>query len=312
MRIGVEMWVRSAALGVALVAAAGFGHDLSAQSYDQGRAAVDSCERALEWRMSREVGGRAPTPGVDFRSLDVRPGSRGAITVGGRGTYRRDQFDRGRAYTFSCTYDVRNDRANVSYTWGSGWSGGGPDEPGYTTPPSYRPVPGGGGWGSGGGSGSGSGSGAGGSSPYPPSGRVFFTGGIINRASGKGLDVENEGRADGANVQQWDFGAKANQTWDIVDLGQGEFSIVNQASGKALDVANHNASDGANVQQFRWHNGDNQRWRLERAGGGFYQIVSVSSGRCLDVNSARVNENGGNVQQWSCSGQPNQQWRLGR
>jgi hypothetical protein len=297
----------SAALAAALTLTAVMpGSGVVAQSWNDSRAAADACEQELEFRMVREVGGRAPTPGVDFRSLDVQPGTRNSISVNGRGTYRRDQFDRGRAYTFRCTFDTRTGRANVTHSWGGGFTGGGYDEPGYTPPPSWSPGPGGGGWG-----GSGSG-GSGGSAAYPASGRVFFRGGIINRASGRGLDVEAESRNDGANVQQWDFGAKANQSWDVIDLGQGEFSIVNQNSGKALDVTRHDASDGANVQQFRWHNGDNQRWRLERTGGGFYQIVSVSSGRCLDVNAARLNENGANVQQWSCSGQPNQQWRLGR
>jgi len=286
------------------------GQRVLAQSWDAGRAAIDACEQQLEFRMGREAGGRAPSAGLDQRSLDVQQPNRNSITVRGKGTYRRDQFDRGRPYTFQCTYNVRNDQTTVTYTWGGGFSGS-DDDQGYTRPPSYRPPPGSGS-GSSGGSGSGRGGSGGSGGSYPDSGRVFFSGGIINRASGKGLDVENEGRNDGANIQQWDFGGKPNQTWDVIDLGRGEFSIVNQASGKALDVANRNAADGANVQQYRWHNGDNQRWRLQRGGGGFYQIVSVSSGRCLDVNSARISENGGNVQQWSCSGQPNQLWRLGR
>jgi|APFre7841882724_1041349.scaffolds.fasta_scaffold93927_1 hypothetical protein len=292
---GVRGTTLAAALAVAAVAA---GSQLSAQSWTESRAAVDSCVQELEFRISRETQGRAPTAGIDFQSLQVRQSGRNALAVNGRGSFRRDQFDRGRAYTFACTYDASAGRANVTYKWSTGATGGNFDEPGYSTLPSYVPVPGG--------------PGSGGSSAYPPTGRVFFSGGIINRASGKGLDVEAESRTNAANVQQWDFGSKPNQTWDIVDLGRGEFSIVNQGSGMALDVARRDGSDGANVQQFRWHNGDNQRWRLERAGGGFYQIVSVSSGRCLDVDAGRLRENGANVQQWSCSGQPNQQWRLGR
>ena len=271
------------------------GPRVLAQSWEDGRSAIDGCERELGFRMSRETPGREPSVGLDRRGLDVQSRDRNTIAVRGKGTFRRDQFDRGRTYTFECTYIVRDDRATVSYRWDGSFSAD-YDEPAYSRPPSYRPPTGG--YGSGG--------------SYPSSGRVYFSGGIINRASGKGLDVQNEGRGDAANIQQWDFGGKPNQTWDVVDLGRGEFSIVNQGSGKALDVANHEGADGANVQQFRWHNGDNQRWRLERVGGGYYQIVSVSSGRCLDVNSAQLSENGGNVQQWSCSGQANQQWQLRR
>ena len=268
------------------------GPQVQAQSREDRREAIDGCEQELEFRMSRETRGREPSAGLDSRSLDVRQRDRDTITVRGKGTFRRDEFDRGRAYTFDCTYTLSDGRAKASYTWGGSPSGG-YDDPGYSRPPSYWP---------GGGSGS--------SDSYPSSGRVYYSGGIISRASGKGLDVQDEGRNDGANIQQWDFGGKSNQTWDVIDLGRGEFSIVNRGSGKALDVANHNANDGANVQLYRWHNGDNQRWRLERVGGGYFQIVSVSSGRCLDVNLPKINENGANVQQWSCSGAPNQQWQL--
>jgi hypothetical protein len=116
------------------------------------------------------------------------------------------------------------------------------------------------------------GGGSGGNS-YPPTGRVFFSGGIFNRASGKSLDVQDRSARDAANVQQWDFAQVPNQLWDVIDQGNGVFSIVSQGSGKALDVANHDAA--------------------------------------VDVNAGAINENGANVQQWSCSGQPNQQWKLG-
>ena len=142
--------------------------------------------------------------------------------------------------------------------------------------------------------------------------RVFFTGGIFNRASGKALDVEGRSTKDAANVQQWDFGGAPNQLWDIVDQGTGQFAILSRCSDKALDVTDRSAADGANIQQFRFGNGDNQRWRLQPVAGGYYLIVSVSSGKCLDVDLGRIKENGANVQQWSCGGAANQQWQLRR
>jgi endoglucanase len=140
--------------------------------------------------------------------------------------------------------------------------------------------------------------------------RVFHSGGVINRASGKGLDVQDRSREDGANIQQWDFTGAPNQTWDVIEHDEGVYSIVNRGSGKALDVTDRSTEDGANVQQFRFDNGKNQLWRLRRATGDFYQIVSVSNGRCLDVDNDRIKENGANVQQWRCASVPNQQWRL--
>ena len=143
--------------------------------------------------------------------------------------------------------------------------------------------------------------------PSLPEGRVIHSGGIINRASGKGLDVRDGSRRDGANVQQWDFAGSPNQVWDVVERGSGQVAIINRGSGLALDVTEGAQQDGGNVQQYRFAGGRNQLWRLQR-NGAFMQIISVSSSRCLDVDAGRITENGTNVQQWGCSRQPNQEW----
>lgn len=293
--------------GLFCAAVSAWGALPAAAQWDPNQAAVNSCVQELTYQLRAEGQARDPRADLDYRSLDVRQQGRNAVAVKGQGSFRRDRFDRGRVFTFDCRVDSRTGDARVTYRWGNDNFYPGYDEPGYNTPPGYRPPPGSG-WGGTGGSGGGA---SGGSSIYPPTNRTFFSGGIVNRASGKALDVQDRSTRDAANVQQWDFAGAPNQTWDVIDQGNGVFSIMSQGSGKALDVANHDGSDGANIQQFRFSNAENQLWRLERIGGGFYQIVSVSSGKCLDVDAARVNENGANVQQWRCSGAPNQQWRLG-
>jgi Ricin-type beta-trefoil lectin domain len=270
------------------------------QSWNLNQQATDACEQELTLRMGSEANARDPHAVLDSRGLNFRQQGNN-LAIRGTGSFRRDRFDNGRTFTFDCGVDTRNGNTQANYRWSGGTWGGGYDDPGYSAPPAYRPPPSGG-WG---------GSGNSGGASYPPTGRVFYSGGIVNRASGKGLDVQERSTRDAANVQQWDFGGSPNQSWDVIDQGNGVFSIISQGSGKALDIANHDAADGANAQQFRFHNGDNQLWRLQRVGGGFYQIISVSSGKCLDVNAANLTDNGANVQQWSCSGQPNQQWKLG-
>jgi hypothetical protein len=146
----------------------------------------------------------------------------------------------------------------------------------------------------------------------PPVGRSIYSGGIVNRASGKALDVTDKSMDDGANIQQWDFANGANQIWDVVHQGLGQYSIISKLSGRGLDVENKSTDDGANIQQYRFAKGANQLWRLEQQSGGYYQIVNVGSGKCLDVENTRIKENGANVQQWRCAGAPNQLWRLGK
>jgi hypothetical protein len=265
-----------------------------AAQWNPNQQAVDRCEQDLAFRMNYEARAQDPQANLDYQSLDVRQQSRDSVRVTGRGNFRRDRFDRGRNFTFDCTVDMRSANTRTNYRWSDAWDGN--VDPNYPQPPSYRPP-----YGRGGGQGS-----------YPPTGRVFYSGGIFSRANGKALDVQGASRSDGANVYTWDFVSQPNQLWDVINQGGGRFAIIGQGSGKALDVANRDSADGANVQQYRFSNGDNQLWRIERAGGGYYRIVSVSSGKCLDVDANRLRENGANVQLWTCNGQAQQQWRLGR
>lgn len=84
---------------------------------------------------------------------------------------------------------------------------------------------------------------------------------LVNRNSGKCLDVNGASTADGANVQQWTCNGGQNQRWRVEDAG-GYSRLVNVQSGKVLDVANCGSADGANVQQWAWLNNACQQWRL--------------------------------------------------
>ena len=55
-----------------------------------------------------------------------------------------------------------------------------------------------------------------------PSGRVSYSGPIMNRHSDKALDVTEQGMQDGANIQQWSYADQPNQNWDVIDLGNNE------------------------------------------------------------------------------------------
>lgn len=254
----------------------------SAQQWDPRDSAVSRCQQELQFQMGREAGGRQPDATIDDRRAQITRLSNTETRVRGNGRYTRDNNDRGRDFTFDCTYNGRNNSARATYNWsGAGWGGGQyPDpDPGYGRPPADG---------------------------YPPNNRVFFSGGIVSRASNKCLDVEGGSNRNEANVQQWGCSGGSNQLWDVIDLGRGEYSIVNQRSNKALTVAS-GGSDGANIEQNRWSGGDNQRWRLERAGNGAYRIISRATNSCLDVEGAK-REDGANIQTWGCSGGGNQSW----
>jgi hypothetical protein len=150
---------------------------------------------------------------------------------------------------------------------------------------------------------------SGGGSGYRPSGNTIYSGGIINRGSGKGLDVVNQSRQGGANIQQWEYANQSNQNWDVIDLGNDEVAIINQNSGLALTVQGGRGDNGANIVQRRWNNNSQQRWRLRSVGDRYYAIINVTNGKCIDV-AGESRENGAKIQQWDFANQDNQKWRL--
>lgn len=131
---------------------------------------------------------------------------------------------------------------------------------------------------------------------------------LINRASGKALDVSNGSTADGADVVQWGYSGNVNQKWVLTDTGNG-YKIINSNSGKALDVYNSSTADGADVIQWTDRGQNNQKWNLVDVGNGYYNLVNINSGKYLDVEKGSTAD-GGNVIQWSSNNGTNQQWQI--
>lgn len=132
---------------------------------------------------------------------------------------------------------------------------------------------------------------------------------IINRNSGKALDVASKSTTDGANVQQWSYSGGDNQLFKFESTDSGYYKIIAKHSGKVLDVASKGTADGANVQQWTSNGGTNQQWKLVDLGSGYYRIEARHSGKALEV-AAKSTADGGNVQQWSYNSGNNQQWQI--
>src|SRR5688572_13203569 len=57
---------------------------------------------------------------------------------------------------------------------------------------------------------------------------------LVNRNSGKALDVYNAASTDGARITQWTRSDSAWQQWQFVDSGGGYYRIKSRHSGKVL------------------------------------------------------------------------------
>ncbi len=132
---------------------------------------------------------------------------------------------------------------------------------------------------------------------------------IVNRNSGKVLDVTGASTADGATIEQWTDNGGQNQQWSLVSVGSGYYKIVSRGSGKVLDVPGASTVNGATIEQWTDNGAMNQQWSLVSVGSGYYKIVSRSSGLVLDVTGAST-ANGAIIEQWPDNGGTNQQWSL--
>jgi glycosyl hydrolase family 62/ricin-type beta-trefoil lectin protein len=134
---------------------------------------------------------------------------------------------------------------------------------------------------------------------------------LVNRNSGKALDVYNFSTADGANAVQWTRTNANNQQFQFVDSGSGYYRIKARHSGKVIDVSSWSTADGAAIHQWTDGNGANQQFRLADSDSGYVRLINRNSNKAVEVQSAATND-GANVVQYSDWGGTNQQWQLVR
>jgi hypothetical protein len=130
---------------------------------------------------------------------------------------------------------------------------------------------------------------------------------LLNRQSGRALDIAGSATANGANAQLWDSYEGANQLWRIEAAEDGSYTLLNVNSGKALDVSAASGANGAAVHQWEDVGAENQQWYIEQVEPGIYTLTARHSGKALEASGFTAS-NGTTVQQWGYGGGPTQQW----
>jgi endoglucanase len=136
---------------------------------------------------------------------------------------------------------------------------------------------------------------------------------IINRNSGKALDVNGGSTADGAAVVQWPYTGGYNQQWELINVGRNNYELINRNSGKPLEISGWSTADGALAQQWTYTglSGYNQQWQMIDLGGGYFEFKNANSGKYLEIGGWSTTD-GTQASQWTLGGQynTNQQWQL--
>jgi hypothetical protein len=132
---------------------------------------------------------------------------------------------------------------------------------------------------------------------------------LVNRRSGKVLDVSGASTANGAKAVQWSWTGGANQQWRLEPNADQSFRLVSRSSGKVLESPGGSTAPGAQLDQWSDTAGTHQWWRLVDTGDGYYRLVNVHNGLVADVSGGSLND-GAQVVQWAANGGTNQQWQL--
>jgi hypothetical protein len=134
---------------------------------------------------------------------------------------------------------------------------------------------------------------------------------LVNRHSGKALDVYNLSTADGGAIVQWPRNDGAWQQWQFVDSGGGYYRLKSRHSGKVLDVEGRSTEDGANIVQWTDNNGTNQQFRLADSTDGHVRLINRNSGKALEAWEWSTDD-GARISQYTDLDGANQQWQLVR
>ncbi|WP_246001359.1 non-reducing end alpha-L-arabinofuranosidase family hydrolase [Allorhizocola rhizosphaerae] len=134
---------------------------------------------------------------------------------------------------------------------------------------------------------------------------------LVNRNSGKAMDVSGSSTADGARIQQYARHNGQNQQFQFVDSGGGYYRLRARHSGKVLDVSGASTADGAQIVQWADHGGNNQQFRMANTDSGYVKLVNRNSNKVLDV-TGQSTADGAFIQQYTDWSGSNQQWQLVR
>ena len=100
------------------------------------------------------------------------------------------------------------------------------------------------------------------------------------------LDVSDNSKKDGANIQLYSFNGTDAQKFNIKYINNGYYSIIGKNSNKSLEVKDSSKQAEANVWQIEYKETDAQKWIIKDIGNGYFNIISKCNGLYLDVKGA--------------------------
>ncbi|WP_084717678.1 RICIN domain-containing protein [Streptacidiphilus carbonis] len=131
---------------------------------------------------------------------------------------------------------------------------------------------------------------------------------LVNRNSGKYLEIASALTTEGAPAGQWGDTDNPTQVWRI-GSSSGAYTLTDLNSGKLLTVSGASTANGAAVVQNASTGSSSQRWTLTPTDSGYATFTDVNSGKLLEIYQNSTAD-GAIADQWSATGYNCQQWLL--
>ncbi|TQE37312.1 ricin-type beta-trefoil lectin domain protein [Streptomyces ipomoeae] len=143
----------------------------------------------------------------------------------------------------------------------------------------------------------------------PPLGTGQYV--LVNKNSGKYLDIPAASTATGTAADQWRNSACTCQLFTFQSAGGGAWTIKSVNSNLNLDIRDSSGTAGAAVVQNTASSADSQKWTLTDAGNGYYRLRNVNSTLVVGIGQSSTAD-GAPVIQWNSLDVDDQLWKIVR
>jgi hypothetical protein len=138
--------------------------------------------------------------------------------------------------------------------------------------------------------------------------RLSGTTTIVNKQSGKAIDVPGATTKKGKDIVQWERNNRFNQRWSFVPHGKGVV-IQSLFNGLVLDIEGAKAKKGIPIIQWDKTGDANQVWIPEKVGDNTYKFRSAHDGSLylgIDKDSLK---DGARLETFEGGDSPSCQWQ---
>ncbi|SPF02742.1 glycosyl hydrolase family 95 catalytic domain-containing protein [Streptomyces sp. MA5143a] len=132
---------------------------------------------------------------------------------------------------------------------------------------------------------------------------------LVNRRSGKVLDITDGSPLDGATAILWPWTGGPNQQWRFEPNHDGSFRLVCVKSGKVLGSPGGSTVQGQVLEQWTDKAEAHQWWKLVPATSGYHRLLNVKSGLCADAENGATADRT-RIIQWPANTGSNQEWQI--